>query len=186
MGKELIAVISILEGALYQETKNFWDIFDEYYDARSVKMFEHPEVTFQGGYISQENLLILRQNFSRFAEKLKSFTIYVEELGRSGSSMIYFKVKKDPEISAVNILVNTFLNIFSGELIEEYLPENWQPHIVLAMNDLSTSNFERAWDEYGGIKYNYSQTVHNLYLVKFEDDGRITVLEKAKIQTPEE
>ncbi len=178
---ELIAVISLLEGALYQEAKNFWDIFDEYYDARAVKIFEHPEITFQGGYISDDKLTLLRQNFHRFAEKLKPFSIQVNELGSSGKTMIYFKVEKDSELEAVNIIVNAFLNIFCDELIDEYLPENWQPHISLAMNDITELNFDRAWSEYSSIKYNYLQPVYNLYLVRFEADGKITVLEKSKL-----
>ncbi len=181
MKKNLVAVLSVLEGRLYDEVKEFWKLFEERYGAKSVQIFEHPSVTLQGGYLSNENLEVLRANFSRFAEKIKPFNVEVREIGRNDSDMIYFKVEKDEEFSAVNAIVNTFLNIFCDELIEEYLPENWNPIIPLAMNDMEEHSIERAWNFYEDVKFQYVQGIHNLYLIRFEEDGNITVLEKAKL-----
>jgi hypothetical protein len=176
-----VGVLSILEGALYKEVKEFWKIFEEQFDATAVQIFEHPSISFQGGVIQDETLQLLRENFLLFADKLKPFDVSVSELGHSGTNSIFMKVEEDEDIKAVNLLVNTFLNIFCSEVVDEYLPENWSPLITLAVNDLTESSFNRAWAFYGDVKYQYRQQINNIYLVKFEDDGNLTVLEKAKL-----
>ncbi len=83
MEQELIGVITLLEDPVAGRVREFWDILEEQYDAHSVKLFEYPSVTLQGGRVSQENLRILKENFYRFASKVHPFTVEVRELGRS-------------------------------------------------------------------------------------------------------
>jgi 2'-5' RNA ligase len=183
MENQLVAVLSVIEGALYKEVKEFWKIFKEQYESQAVQVFEHPSFTIQGGVITSEKLKTLTDNFKRFASKIKPYNISVRKLGHIEEHTIYFEVEPEKEVQAVNILVNTFLGIFCDELIENYKPENYRPHIALAVNDLTESNFKRAWFNYGNITYQYDQMINNIFLVKFEKDGNLTLLEKAKLGT---
>jgi 2'-5' RNA ligase len=181
MNNELIAVISVIEGGLYDEVKEFWSILEDQYQASSVRIFDHPTITIQGGTITLDNLEILKENFYKFGEKVKPYTIGVRELGHIEKHSIYFKVDRDSEIGAVNIMVNSFLGIFCNHLMEDYTPENYRPHIALALNDLTDGNFDRAWFTFGQVQYQYSQILHNLCLVKFEENGKLTLLTKIEL-----
>jgi len=182
MKTELVAILSVLEGSLYKEIKEFWDILKNQYDAQSVQIFEHPSITVQGGKIDPLKMDQLRENFILFSQKLKPYPVTTTKMGHIGTNSLYFNVEKDQELEAVNILTNSFLQIFCDELIDDYIPENWIPHIALAVNDLTELNFERFWNDYASINYKLSEQISNLYLVKFENDGNVTVLEKAKLQ----
>ena len=181
MSEKLIAVISVIEGALHDQVKEFWEVLEQQYGASEVRIFNSPTLTLAGGTITDENLAILKENFGRFGEKVRPFPIAVKELGHIEKHSLYFKVENDNEVAAVNIMVNTFLGIFCKDLISDYTPENYRPHIALAINDLSASSFDRAWFTFGEVRYQYEQLQHNLCLVQFEEDGKLTLLEKATL-----
>ena len=181
MTQELIAIISLLEGSLYQETKNFWDLCAERYGAKEVQMFQHPSFTFQGGSVDAGKLPEVRKQFQRFAAKVKPFTLQVRRLGNAGKELLFFAVEPTDELAGTHLMANAFLEIFCDRLIEEYQPEHWRPHVALAMNDLSERGFTELWDDFGEVTYAFDQVISNLMLVRFLPEGGIEVLEKAKL-----
>ncbi|MBU1241377.1 2'-5' RNA ligase family protein [Myxococcota bacterium] len=184
MDKELITVISFLDGEVGTRVREYWDILDKEMGASAVRIFDQPSITLQGGLIDQENLSVLTQNFQRFGEKVKPYTIEISELGSIEEHSIYLKVQPPDEIRAVNIVVNTFLGIFCSELMGDYAPESFIPHVPLALNDLSPATFHRAMDRFSGMPLLLSQTVTNLCLMKFEEDGHLTLLKRAELKSP--
>ncbi len=181
MTQELIAIISLLEGALYQETKRFWDLCAERYGAKEVQLFQHPSFTFQGGSVAPEKLPEMRRQFQRFAARVKPFTLSVRKMGNAGNKLLFFEVEPIEELAGTHLMANAFLEIFCDRTIEEYLPEEWHPHVALAMNDLSERGFSELWDDFGEVTYAFDQVISNLHLVRFLPDGNIEVLEKAKL-----
>ncbi|HSA34255.1 MAG TPA: hypothetical protein P5077_11060 [bacterium] len=181
MTQELIAVISLLEGALYQETKNLWDLCAERYGAKEVQLFQHPSFTFQGGSVEATKLPEMRKQFQRFAAKVKPFTLSVRKMGNAGKEMLYFEVERTEELAGTHLMANAFLDIFCDRTIEEYLPERWHPHVAIAMHDLSERGFAELWEDFGAVTYAFDQVINNLMLIRFLPDGSIEVLEKAKL-----
>ena len=66
------------------------------------------------------------------------------------------------------------LSILKGDLKDEvirlwslYLPENWVPHITLAMGDLTDENFERAKHDLMTFHPYFRQTISSIALVRF-------------------
>ncbi|MDA3864152.1 MAG: hypothetical protein PF689_09840 [Deltaproteobacteria bacterium] len=181
MDNELIAVISIVEDPLGEKVKELWQTFENQYNTKGVQIFKYPSVTLAGGSISPDKLKILKENFQRFGTKVKPWILSVEKYDHVEQDSIYMKVERQQEILAVNILVNSFLEIFCDELIEDYKPENFRPHIALAMNDLEDEQFDRAWKVYAAEKCNYQQQINNIILVKFEEDGHLEMIARAKL-----
>ena len=92
MEHELIAVLSIVDGALGARVKEFWQILEEQYGASEVRIFDQPTLTLQGGRISAQNLAILQANFTRFGEKVRPYPIRVRQLGHIGDHSLYLQV----------------------------------------------------------------------------------------------
>jgi 2'-5' RNA ligase len=102
----------------------------------------------------------------------------VEGLGRFDKKVIYLSIKKSNEIVEINRLVNGFLRDYCDELFDDYSPENWIPHVTLAMEDLPERNFETAWNEIRDYAIKFKQTLHNICLVKKHPNGRIGIAKR--------
>jgi 2'-5' RNA ligase len=176
---DTIGVLSILEDSSYKEVKRLWKLFETKYHSVGVQKFNYPNITFQGGTTS--NLNQLRKDFKKLVLQIDPFEIGVNGIGHFGKKTIFLNVKKSNELVVVNKIICDFLKIHCRELFELYLPKSWVPHITLAMDDLTSDNFESLWDELSSKKINFQQTLHNICIVKMLPSGKVIILDKHRL-----
>jgi 2'-5' RNA ligase len=176
---EIIGVLSLLEDAPYHEIRKLWKLIQRRYHSKGVQSFSHPNITFQGGKTNR--LQELERGFSELALRIKPFEIHSASLGDFDRNVIYVRVRKDHDLARVNRLVNTFLNLYCEELFESYCPTRWVPHITLAMEDLTERDFEAAMGDLGNRGREFSQTIHNICLVRKCTDERIRIVRKLEL-----
>lgn len=105
---------------------------------------------------------------------IEPFEIEVDGIGHFDKKVIYLRVKKTKNLVRINELANEFLRKY-GELFEPYYPDKWMPHITLAMKDLREASFDRAWSELAKQKTEFRQTLHNICIVKQQENEKIRI-----------
>jgi len=179
MAINTIGILSILENKQYKEVKKLWKLFEKKYNSTGVQSFNHPNITFQCGKTS--NIKQLTNDFQGIISAIKPYEINVSEIGHFNKEAIYLKVKNSNNLLNINKLINRFLKNYCKELFENYNPQNWVPHITLAMNDLTNKNFENAWHELSNITIEFKQTLHNICIVKVFPDSKIRIIKKFEL-----
>ena len=169
-------ILSTIEGQPYKDVKRLWKLFEKQYNSIGVQTFNHPNVTFQGGEVTDIKVLV--REFRDFAVEIEPFKIEVDGLGRFDRSVIYLRVKKSREIARINEVANQLLKTRCVKVFEEYSPERWIPHITVAMGDLLESEFDKAWSSLSGVKFGFEQQLHNICLVNRHPSGKIKILRK--------
>jgi 2'-5' RNA ligase len=173
---DTIGILSIIEDRPYKEVKRLWKLFEKQYNSIGVQTFNHPNVTFQGGEVT--DIKVLTREFRDLAVEIEPFKIDVDGFGSFDKRVIYLRVKKSREIARINEVVNQRLKSRCVTVFEEYTPERWIPHITVAMDDLLESEFDRAWSSLSGVKFEFEQKLHNICLVKRYSSGKIKILRK--------
>ena len=173
---DTIGILSILEDQPYEEVKRLWKLFEKSYNSIGVQTFNHPNLTFQGGEVTDTKALT--RDFKGLAAEIEPFEIEVDGFGSFRKRVIYLRVKKSREITRINGIVNQHLESRGETVFEEYTPERWIPHITVAMGDLAESEFDKAWSSLSGVKFGFVQKLHNICLVKRYSSGKIKILRK--------
>jgi 2'-5' RNA ligase len=168
---DTVGILSILEGEPYKKVWELWKYFENEYHSTGVQSFDHPNLSFQGG--NTENLQELSADFIKtIPMKVRPYKVQVVGLGHFDKNAIYLKVKKSRSLARINEIANKFLEVHCCNLFERYSPENWVPHVTLAMSDLTVPSFNSAWDALGRANVRFKQTIHNICLVKQESESQ--------------
>ncbi len=168
-----IGIVSVLENRPYEDVRNLWKLFERKYGSVDVQKFNHPHISFQGG--KTNSLRQLTEDFQKVASGIEPFEIQVSGVGHFGKEVVYLKVEKTRGLIQINRLINQFMKDYCKDLFEHYLPENWVPHITLAMDDLREEDFEKAWAELENSSVEFGQKLHNVCVVKWYPVGEIRV-----------
>jgi 2'-5' RNA ligase len=171
-----IWIASVLENKPYKDVRKIWKLFEKKYSSVGVQIFSHPHITFQGG--KSDNLKELKKGFQEIASKMKPFEIEVTGIAHFGKKVIYLKVEKTNGLIERNKLINQFLKSHCKDLLEYYTPENWIPHVCLAMDDLTEDNFEKSWSELKHSKIKFKQKLYNICIVKRYLDGKVRIAKR--------
>ncbi len=173
---DTIGILSIIEDQHYKEVKRLWKLFEKQYNSIGVQTFNHPNITFQGGEVT--DIKLLTSEFRDLATEIKPFKIEVDGFGSFDKRVIYLRVKKSRDIARINEVIDQRLKSYHVTVFEEYSPERWIPHITVAMDDLVENEFDKAWSSLSGVKFGFEQKLHNLCLVKRYPSGKIKILKK--------
>jgi 2'-5' RNA ligase len=163
--KETIGILSILEGALAEESKRLWTLFENTYGSKGVQSFDYPNLTFQGGECP--DMAAAQKALVTLSHKLSPFTVTIDGLDYfdTSSKAIFLNVLLTDELRHINQMVNDMLARCCGTVFELYRPEHWRPHITVAMDDLTDDNFTRAWHDLRDYQPHYQQTLSTISLV---------------------
>jgi 2'-5' RNA ligase len=171
-----IWIVSVLENKLYKDVRKIWKLFEKTYGSVGVQIFSHPHITFQGG--KTDNPRQLKEDFQKTVSKIHPFEIEVSGIAHFDKKVIYLKVEKTNGLIELNKLINQFLKSHCTGLLEYFTPENWIPHITLAIDDLTEENFEKAWNQLKHSKSKFKQKLHNICIVKWHPSGKIKIARK--------
>jgi 2'-5' RNA ligase len=164
------------------EVLRFWNVFETEYNSIGVQSFDHPNLGFQGGSCS--NIDKLKDELSNLSVVLYPFEIIVEGFGffEAPSKVVYLKVLKTDELINLHKKINNSLAICCENLFQFYTPENWVPHITLAMDDLSETSLVNFKERYKDYSHDFKQTISNFALVEFKKDGQVELLSSYEIK----
>jgi 2'-5' RNA ligase len=164
-----IVVASRLEEALGEEVWRWWRLFESKYGSRQVRTLPHPHITFQGGRCG--DLAGVERSLSDWVLALLPFEVVIKGLGyfEGASPVVYLRVVNTEVLATVNREVNRILACHCDSMADECAPENWIPHVTLAMGDLDMEAFQRARRDLLGCHPEYQQMVGNICLVRLEE-----------------
>jgi 2'-5' RNA ligase len=166
-----VGILSILEGDAFEKTKDLWKLFETEYDSIGAQSFEYPNLTFQIGECQDtgqiENLL------KKLCEETGNFEVCIEGLGYfdSPAKVIYLKIKPTEEILNLNRVATEILKKSYTKISDYYLPQNWIPHVTLAMTDLTDRNFDRAIEDLKNTDLRFKSEINNLHFVQQRNDS---------------
>ncbi|MEH7113276.1 2'-5' RNA ligase family protein [Neobacillus niacini] len=177
-----IGIASIMTGIERDEVLRYWNVFETEYNSIGVQSFDHPNLGFQAGRCS--NIDSLKDELSNLCAALSPFEVIVEGFGffEAPSKVVYLKVNKTDGLLELHKKINKSLAEYCKDLFEFYTPENWVPHITLAMDDLSETGFNDFKKRYKDYLPSFKQTISNLALVEFKNNGRVELLSSYEIK----
>lgn len=171
-----IGIASLLTGNARNEVLHFWRVFEIEYSSIGVQSFDHPNLGFQGGSCSDIHLL--KDELSNLSMSLSPFEVKIEGFGffETPSKVVYLNVLKTDELIDLHKKINNLLVKCCENLFDFYTPENWVPHLTLAMNDLTEISFSNFKEKHYDYSPSFKQIISNLALVEFKKDGRVELL----------
>lgn len=174
---ETVGVLSILEGAALVEARRLWRLFEAEYGSKGVQSFDHPNLTFQAGYCS--DIGALSDTLSLMSCSLHAFEITIDGWGCfEAANAIYLNVALTTELRRIHEAVNRIVQADCAELFANYLPDQWQPHITVAMDDLGDADFCRAKQDLSTYHPRYQQILSNLHLVQLDrKSGHVEIVQ---------
>jgi 2'-5' RNA ligase len=177
-----IGITSLLTGNERDELLRFWNVFETEYNSIGVQSFDHPNLGFQGGRCS--NIDMLKDELLNLSVVLSPFEVIVEGFGffEAPSKVVYLKVQKTDELIDLHKKINNSLANCCENLFKFYTPENWVPHITLAMDDLSETDFNNFKERYKDYLPSFKQTISNLALVEYKHNGRVELLSSFELK----
>ncbi|WP_158290457.1 2'-5' RNA ligase family protein [Halobacillus salinus] len=175
-----IGLATLLTGKGKQKVLEFWDVFEEEYNSVGVQSFDYPNLGFQGGSCKDINSLI--EDLIELCKKVRSFEFETHGIGyfEDTANVVYLSVDKNPNLKELHNDLNSLMKRHCDNIFKLYEPDNWVPHITLAMQDLSDDDLNRFKSEYKNAQ-NFNQEINNIALVEFKTDGDVELLEKIDI-----
>jgi 2'-5' RNA ligase len=121
-------------------------------------------VSFQGGHSQQ--VAAVERALAQPTRYVSPFEIIVDGWScLESSNTVFLSVVPTQEPKRGHQLVNDLLKQQCRDLFDRYLPSQWQPHITVAMQDLSDEGLQRAKGDLRAYHPCYRQILSNLHLV---------------------
>lgn len=174
---DIVGIVAIVKDELKNEILKLWSIAEKKYNSKDVQSFDHPNLGFQGGQC--ENISSLKRDMLDLSSTIAPFEIVVNGFGyfEHPTNVIYLKVIKTEKLKRLHKNINDLLSEHCSNIFEFYTPENWIPHITVAMNDLTNENFKHFKENLVEQTPFFTHKVSYLQLVKFCENGRIELVE---------
>lgn len=173
-----VGVVSIVEGDVYKETKRMWRLFEREYDSKAIQNFPHPHLSFQGGIC--EDIKVIDSNFKKLSLQIKPFLIRAEGINtfKEPDRAIFMEVVQTKVLQRIHKNIDALLRKYCLKTFKLYSPPNWHPHVTLACEDLTQSNFQKAKKDLENCHPRYKLKVHNICLVKWYDKDKTRIYKK--------
>ncbi len=138
------AVVSLLPEPYNIRVQLIWDELEERFNLKYIRSTPFPHFTWQlgEGYQQEEVMEWLHDQTLR----LQPFDLYTVGLNRFGNSspVLFIEISKTAELLQLHSIIWNKLLALTTDPSPLYSVESWQPHITLAMEDLS-------WDRVGAV-----------------------------------
>ncbi|WP_159462141.1 2'-5' RNA ligase family protein [Halobacillus sp. Marseille-P3879] len=176
-----IGLATLLSGQGKNMVYEFWNVFEKEYNSVGVQSFDYPNLGYQGG--SCEDINLLKIDVEKVSENIHSFEVNIEGFGyfEEPSDVVYLKVKKNNKLTKLHSTLNNLLTRHCDTVFDLYKPNNWVPHITLAMGDISPDNLTLFRNRYQYMTPEFTQLITNISLVEFQDDGDVELIKKYEI-----
>ena len=125
-----------------------------------------PHITLQPPFEwSLDNLSVLEQTLSIFAESQTLVPIILQGFGAFVPRVIYINVVKTPELMSLQGDLMAHLEESLGIVDSVSKTRPFAPHMTVAFQDLTRQNFRAAWPEFQHRELEFKFTVSQLTLL---------------------
>ncbi|GGF29162.1 hypothetical protein GCM10010954_30390 [Halobacillus andaensis] len=171
-----VGVATLLSGEEKLEVLTYWNMFEIDFNSTGVQSFDSPNFGYQGG--TCEDAASLKKDLEQLWAAHPSFEVNVDGFGyfEEPSPVVYLKIEKNERLAALHKDVHQLLEQHCENLFALYAPDQWVPHITLAMGDISPEDIQIFKKEYHNHAPAFTQKVDHLALVEFKKDGRVELL----------
>jgi 2'-5' RNA ligase len=166
----MYAIVSILCEEEAEWIKNLWNILEIDCGLTGIKYFPYPHFSWQGS----ENYDVARVEgvLQKIATEVRPFSVKTAGLGifTKDNPVIYIPLVKDEQLLRFHSRLWEKASGLADHPHLYYSPENWIPHITLAILDVNKARLGCAIDQLGTLNLERELHIDNLTLVSQEGD----------------
>ena len=161
----MLAIISILDPESDNAVKEIWHKLETYCGLSGILVFPFPHITWVGAVTCDNEVTI--PTLDKFASTIPSINVKTTGLGIfSGENpVLYLPVIKDPDLVTFHQKIWELMNSCMSERIIHYDPDQWMPHITLAIKDATSERLACAVQLLCQSEFRLSINLDNLALV---------------------
>jgi len=119
-------------------------------------------------HCSVELLELLIARLKNLCYEEKTFTVFIQNFGHFSKSVLFIQASSQPK-EALGALYRALHGLFYEEFPSVKLPqsdEKFTPHMTIANKDLTKSNFNKAWEEFGKRNFEAEFPVNSIHILK--------------------
>lgn len=173
------AVASLLEESYAALVKELWEELDRRFGLRGIRVTPIPHLSWmQAEFFDEEKLL---PALDELAKAPLSLTIQTSGLGLlpGASPALFIPVVKSPALAQFQHTIWQHLQDTADGICRHYHPDEWVPHISLAVHDLHEGNLGQAVQWLIQQNLNWEMPVNNLaYIVEIPDQDSVLRYQK--------
>lgn len=161
----MFAIVSIFRKDEAEWITNLWNILEVNCGLVGIKYFPYPHFSWQGS--EDYNLDRIQNILTRATFQAQPFKVKTAGLGifTRGSPVIYITLVKDQPLLDFHRRLWEMTKGLADQPNGYYAPENWIPHITLAILDVNMGKLSCAIDRLGMLDLEKELVVDNLTLV---------------------
>ena len=165
------AVVSLLPQPIYQEVEEIWDQLERDFGLQGVSPARFPHFSWQGARDYDESAL--EKTLSRFAAQIQPFKVRTTGLGVfSGVQPVLFvPVIKTRQLADFHRQIWQDLEADGSGINPYYCPDNWTPHISLALTDLTNATIGPVIKTLATKTFKWEFEVDNLSHIFISENG---------------
>lgn len=168
------AIISLLPDPFYRQVEQLWDQLENEVGLRGIRSAPFPHFSWQGAQEYEENGLELI--LKTMADLSKPIKVQTSGLGLFTGKypVIFINVIKSPQLMRMHQQIWSGTRPIGKEFNLYYEPDVWQPHISIAMEDVTPEKIGPVMKELSVIEFNWTFEIDNFaYFVSASPAGRI-------------
>lgn len=169
------AVVSLLPEPFNTQVEQIWDFLEDHFGLRYIRITPFPHFTLQlgEGYQEEDVLPLLHE----FCMRQEPFEVQTKGINYfSGEKPVLFiEVCKSPQLLDFYSTVWNLLLPYTLDASPLYSPESWQPHITLAMEDLSWEMLDEVSESLKGMDLDWHFDLESLAIACQHADGKAQV-----------
>ncbi|MGY4686914.1 hypothetical protein X927_06420 [Petrotoga mexicana DSM 14811] len=163
------SLLTILPQPFYNKITKLWNELDKNFDVKWVKNnVPFPHITWS---VAEEyKVNELNKLLKKATKELDSLTIKTEGIALfTGPKLtLYIPVKPTKELLNFHEYLWNLVNVNESKLNDYYSPDNWFPHITLAVEDIDKENIGQITSYLSDKKLKYQIKLESLSLVHRE------------------
>lgn len=175
----LQALLSILPEPFYSEISELWEKLENKFDVKFIQNsvpFPHFTWNVAEEYLIKDKLEYFRKGF----KKVDSFVVKTSGIGvfTGDKKVLYIPIKPTEELLNYHEYIWNLCEINKTQMNEYYSPENWFPHITLAVEDIKTENIGKVVEFLADTKFKYEIKIDNITSV-YREVGKELKVERS-------
>ena len=168
------AILSLLPNPFYDKVKEIWTLLENNHGIHGVNIAPFPHFSWQGAMEYEQKGLEL--TLKTIANLSKPFRIQTSGVGLFTGQypVIFIQVIKSPQLMRIHQQIWSAIRPLGKDFNPHYEPDVWQPHITLAMGDVTNEQIGLLMNEISGLDFNWEFLIdHIAHFVTAEPAGII-------------
>ena len=156
------AILSLLPDPFYDKVKEIWTLLENNHSIHEVQAAPFPHLSWQGAMEYEEKGLEL--TLKTIANLSKPFRIRTCGIGLFTGQypVIFIQVIKSPQLMRIHQQIWSAIRPLGKDFNPHYEPDVWQPHITLAMGDVTNEQIGSIVQSLAGFDFNWEFLVDHI------------------------